>query len=693
MFSMDRQIGNYRILSSLSPSRGPCQLYLARRPDGQEQFDLAIWERINIISQTQRNQFFEEARAIASLQYPGIVPLLDYGFEEDMPYVVREHSEQPLGTLRDLLKKGRVSQQEAFSIIEQVGEALRLAHQDGVSHGRLAPEYVRFSSSGKALLEFPITMLPNPVQVGHAEAYEAPEQDLLTKSLLSDQYSLACIAYELLTGQPPLGQGISQTELNALPAWLRPVIKRALEQKPVDRFFSIEQFLQAFRSSRPVRQATLWSALSTAATTAPRRIATLSQRGRAAVAESRKLQIVSLVLLLLILLGAGVPLFIIYAPASVASVSITPVTKHPKNEYHITGLTTASDATQNPIHARHIGFTARTTKTTPASGKGHQDAVAAKGTFVFTNPTDNIVTGTDPGGTTWTFTGTIGGINFTSDATQYIQINAQTTGSLPMHADPGANGNVGAHFVDGYYQIHEQKIDPVTNIATDTGKIYYSTITNPDGFSGGQDAFDYAYVQQLDIDSLATPLTTQLTSDAMQVVNKQVKPGEKIAGVTGLADGINCSPTVQGSQANDRVATATVTVSVTCDAMVYDTQAADATAKNMLDTDMLSQLGAHYQRLGDMHTTVTFESHSTDSVFLTMQAEGLWVYQFDKARLQQLTLGISGKPQSDALTFLRTQQGVAKATISTSGFGGTALPWAAENIHILVLPVSPLSTG
>ncbi|HLZ57871.1 MAG TPA: protein kinase [Ktedonosporobacter sp.] len=721
MYSTDEQIGSYRVISRLSYN-GTSSRYVARSLEdtAKQPVTICVWEHVQLIEQSEREPFLIEARSLVELRHPNILPLIDYGFEQDKPYVVMEHADPPLETLPERLKHGLFSQGQALLALTQISTALAYAHARGVVHGRLAPEYVYLNASNQAFLAFPLTTLPKTVVVEYAEAYRAPEQNLggITKSKLSDQYTLACVGHTLFTGQPPLS---AQSLDSTLPAYAREALSKALAQPPLGRFASVEQFLQVLPTpSEEDRTETRTQVFSQepapdhvmpflpriggpgepptsppVSSSMAYRFGSLLGRGRAAFARSRQVRLVSGLLLLLLLPGIAIPLIIKYAPASAATVTITPLSKHLKNGYLIAAVPKNPDPANHQISLRHLGFTARVTKTVHATGKGHQDAISAKGTIILSNPSENVFFGADAtSNTTNSFTATAGGLTVASDVAQYTPINVGGSASLPVHIEQaGANGNVSAHYFDGTYIFHQFKDN------VDTGHTYTATLSNPDPFSGGQDAQDFTYLQQQDIDSVVNPLMDSLTTSAKAEVQKQILPNEKAVAADlpggNVTDNIFCSnPDVGGNKVNDHVIDAPLTIAVTCQTDVYDPQQARDMAISWLKDDATQQLGASYQLADNVVVTTGSVVSVSGNIMITVATEGIWVYQFSQEQRHQIAQSITGKAQDDALVILDSQQGVVKATLSTSGgFLGTALPWSAENIQITLVNVKGLQTS
>lgn len=223
-------------------------------------------------------RFLREADILAGLRHPNIVTIYDRGeFEERlwlaMEYVEGEDAAQYLRT------RGPLPPETVAQIVEQVGSALdwawserRLTHRD-VKPGNILLEPSR---SGRPpvvkLVDFGIakasdeasSLTATGVAVG-TMAYLAPEV-IEGKPLdnRADEYSLACTAFELLTGAPPFGPGTPSSVMMAhlqapvpdpaarvagLPAGLASVFARAMAKKPEDRYPDNAEFARAFRAA------------------------------------------------------------------------------------------------------------------------------------------------------------------------------------------------------------------------------------------------------------------------------------------------------------------------------------------------------------------------------------------------------------------------------------------------------------
>lgn len=223
-------------------------------------------------------RFLREADILAGLRHPNIVTIYDRGEYEDrlwlaMEYVAGEDAAQYLRT------RGPLPAETVAQIVEQVGSALdwawserRLTHRD-IKPGNILLEPAR---SGRPpvvkLVDFGIakasdeasSLTATGVAVG-TMAYLAPEV-IEGKPLdnRADEYSLACAAFELLTGAPPFGPGTPSSVMMAhlqapvpdpasraagVPRGLAPVFARAMAKQPQDRFPDNAEFARAFRAA------------------------------------------------------------------------------------------------------------------------------------------------------------------------------------------------------------------------------------------------------------------------------------------------------------------------------------------------------------------------------------------------------------------------------------------------------------
>lgn len=156
-------------------------------------------------------QFHREAAAAARLNNPHIIPIHDFGEIDQQLYIAMELIEGR--NLKQVLAEGPVEPARAVYIIEQVAAALHAAHEVGPVHGDVKPSNILLDRDDFAYLvdlgiarlapwyETRLTNSDNEIASWH---YMAPERSGAREAdARADVYSLACVLYECLTGQPP----------------------------------------------------------------------------------------------------------------------------------------------------------------------------------------------------------------------------------------------------------------------------------------------------------------------------------------------------------------------------------------------------------------------------------------------------------------------------------------------------------
>lgn len=227
-------------------------------------------------------RFRREAQTAAKLQHPSIATIYAVSPpEETQLYFTMEYIDGV--DLVELLKQrgGRLSEQEAISWLKQVAAGLDYAHSKGVTHRDIKPANILVTSEGVVrLIDFGIARkaesslgAPRLTQTGMivgTPAYMFTEQargdSYVTPA--SDQYSLACVAFELMVGQPPFPETPETTQFQVLMHHIQtpppdPIffgispsaaaaIRRALSKVPVQRFASCQEFVGAMQTATPI---------------------------------------------------------------------------------------------------------------------------------------------------------------------------------------------------------------------------------------------------------------------------------------------------------------------------------------------------------------------------------------------------------------------------------------------------------
>ena len=213
-------LGSYRIASVLSVG-GMGTVYRAQhelldRPAAIKLLRPELTESDELVQ-----RFFNEAKAATAIRHPGIVEVYDFGYTEDgLAYLVMELIDgQPLSKV--IAERGTFPELEAAQIVRTIASALKAAHAKGIIHRDLKPDNIFLvpDPDGREarvkVLDFGIAKLANPpksdrrrTQTGvlmGTPKYMAPEQAREAAAIdqRADLYSLGCILYELLVGEPP----------------------------------------------------------------------------------------------------------------------------------------------------------------------------------------------------------------------------------------------------------------------------------------------------------------------------------------------------------------------------------------------------------------------------------------------------------------------------------------------------------
>jgi serine/threonine-protein kinase len=218
-----------------------------------------------------RERLFREARSAGMLSHPGIVTIYDVEQQGDLAYIAMEYVDGP--TLDQVLSEPQaLSQEQVFSVLGQTAVALDYAHLKGIVHRDIKPANIMIAADGTAkITDFGIakitasenlTMTGSIVGTPH---YMSPEQ-VQGKQVdgRSDQFSLAVIAYEMLTGEKPYTgehlttvvykivaeEPVSPRRLNpGLSSAIEVSLSKALSKKPEARYRNCQEFIAALESA------------------------------------------------------------------------------------------------------------------------------------------------------------------------------------------------------------------------------------------------------------------------------------------------------------------------------------------------------------------------------------------------------------------------------------------------------------
>lgn len=263
---LGQQLGNYR-LSRLLGRGGFAEVYLADHVHLNTQ--VAVKILYTRLTDDDVQEFRREAQLLASLVHPHIVRVLDFGVDEDAPYLVMDYA--PNGTLRRAHPKGsRLPIESVVKLTRQVAEALQFAHDQRLIHRDVKPENILLGRNNEVLLSdfgialaFQSSHLQSTQNIAGTIAYMAPEQIQAHPVPASDQYSLGTVVYEWLCGQRPFQGTYTEVAIKQstvppppprslradLPPALEQVMLRALHKEPQQRFPHILDFALALEQA------------------------------------------------------------------------------------------------------------------------------------------------------------------------------------------------------------------------------------------------------------------------------------------------------------------------------------------------------------------------------------------------------------------------------------------------------------
>ena len=218
-------------------------------------------------------RFLQEIRLAARLNHPHILPLFDSGDAKGLLYYVMPYVEGE--SLRERLdREGQLSVDEALRHAGAIASALDYASRQGVVHRDIKPENVMLYEGEAMVMDFGIakavstagasTLTQTGMMVG-TPAYVSPEQASGDATLdgRSDQYSLGCVVYEMLSGERPFAGANAQAMMarrftetakplrairSAVPDHVERAVAKAMATDPAHRFATTAQFGAALAS-------------------------------------------------------------------------------------------------------------------------------------------------------------------------------------------------------------------------------------------------------------------------------------------------------------------------------------------------------------------------------------------------------------------------------------------------------------
>ncbi|MCC6300987.1 MAG: protein kinase [Anaerolineales bacterium] len=270
-FNVGDNVGPYKIIEQLGQG-GMATVFKAYhaaldRYVALKALHAAFGEDATFITRFQR-----EARVVAKLEHPNIVPVYDYAQHEGRPYLVMKYIEGD--TLKARLNQGPLTSEEINKVVDTVGSALAHAHKQGILHRDIKPSNVLVTKDGEMYLaDFGLariaqsgeSTLSSDMIMGTPQ-YISPEQAMGKKDLDdgTDIYSFAVMLYEMVVGQVPFSADTPFSIIHdhiytplPLPQSINPnvpepvqrVLLKALAKERGDRYASVTDLVKAFKQA------------------------------------------------------------------------------------------------------------------------------------------------------------------------------------------------------------------------------------------------------------------------------------------------------------------------------------------------------------------------------------------------------------------------------------------------------------
>lgn len=223
-----RLLGNYELIDVIGRG-GMGVVYRASQRSPRRVVALKVIHSGSLASDEERQRFRNEARAAATLDHPGIVPIIEAGHHEGLDFFAMRLVDGP--TLCQFVDDGGTSAKDAAEMIRDVAAAVDAAHQRGIVHRDIKPDNIMIDGGGRPLvLDFGLARIADDPAVTRSGQilgtphYMSPQQasGVVAIDHRTDIYSLGAVLYAILAGRPPHGNDGGTAE----------VLRRVLQDEP-----------------------------------------------------------------------------------------------------------------------------------------------------------------------------------------------------------------------------------------------------------------------------------------------------------------------------------------------------------------------------------------------------------------------------------------------------------------------------
>ncbi len=265
------QIGPYQIIGRIG-SGGMATVYKAYHPRLDRHVALKLMHDSFIQEHDFLARFEREARIVARLDHPNIIPIYDYDKHEGKPYLVMKVVEGD--TLKEVLERGELAATGIVSLTRKIADALHYAHEQGILHRDIKPSNIMLDQRGEPYLtDFGLArilqsgestmsadvMLGTPHYISPEQAQGGMELDART-----DVYSLGVVLYQIVTGRVPFTGDSSFAIIHdhiyspppsprsinpEVPPAVESVLLKALAKRPNDRYATPVALVQAYEQA------------------------------------------------------------------------------------------------------------------------------------------------------------------------------------------------------------------------------------------------------------------------------------------------------------------------------------------------------------------------------------------------------------------------------------------------------------